>query len=113
MGKRCMFLPNRGGYLTPAAVMASNYLTAPIATAVMLMREAGIEEAAARKALEPLARTSIEDTFRLGPAAALTGPMARGDPETVRAHLAALAKRAPGGTFRRRNRRIVARRRTA
>ncbi|MGC9951710.1 MAG: F420-dependent NADP oxidoreductase [Bryobacteraceae bacterium] len=75
-----------------AAVMASNYLIALISTAVILMKEAGVEEAIARRALEPLARTSLENAFRLGPAAALTGPIARGDADTVRGHLAALAK---------------------
>jgi predicted short-subunit dehydrogenase-like oxidoreductase (DUF2520 family) len=77
-----------------AAVMASNYFVALMATAVMLMMEAGVEEATARRALEPLARTSLENAFRLGPAAALTGPIARGDANTVRGHLVAL-KEAP------------------
>jgi predicted short-subunit dehydrogenase-like oxidoreductase (DUF2520 family) len=77
-----------------AAVMASNYFVALMATAVMLMIEAGVEEATAQRALEPLARTSLENAFRLGPAAALTGPIARGDAKTVRGHLAAL-KEAP------------------
>jgi predicted short-subunit dehydrogenase-like oxidoreductase (DUF2520 family) len=75
-----------------AAVMASNYLTALISTAVMLMKEAGVDEAAAQLALAPLARTSVENAFRLGPAAALTGPIVRGDADTVRGHLEALAK---------------------
>jgi len=75
-----------------AAVMASNYVTALISTAVMLMKEAGVDEAAARLALAPLARTSVENAFRLGPAAALTGPIVRGDADTVRGHLAAVAE---------------------
>ncbi len=75
-----------------AAVIASNYPIALIATAVRLMEEAGVDEAIARRALEPLARTSVENAFRLGPAAALTGPIARGDADTVRAHLAAIEK---------------------
>jgi predicted short-subunit dehydrogenase-like oxidoreductase (DUF2520 family) len=75
-----------------AAVMAGNYVTALIDAAVMLMREAGVDEPTARRALEPLARTGLENTFRLGPLAALTGPIARGDAHTVRGHLAALAK---------------------
>lgn len=79
-----------------AAVMASNYPVALISMAVILMKEAGVDEASARRALEPLARTSVENAFRLGPAAALTGPIARGDADTVRGHLAALA-RAPAG----------------
>jgi predicted short-subunit dehydrogenase-like oxidoreductase (DUF2520 family) len=74
-----------------AAVITSNYLMALIATAVMLMGEAGVEEATARRALEPLARTSLENVFRLRPEEALTGPIARGDALTVRGHLAALA----------------------
>lgn len=79
-----------------AAVMASNYPMALMAAAVMLMREAGMEESTARRALEPLARASVDNAFRLGPAAALTGPIARGDADTVRMHLAALAA-APAG----------------
>lgn len=75
-----------------AAVMAGNYPLALMSAAVMLMGEAGVDEAAARRALEPLARTSVENAFRLGPAGALTGPIARGDAETVCGHLAALAK---------------------
>jgi len=75
-----------------AAVMSSNYLMALISTAGMLMIEAGVDEATARRALEPLARTSLENAFRLGPVAALTGPIARGDADTVRGHLAVLAK---------------------
>lgn len=77
-----------------AAVMASNYVTALMSSAVMLMGEAGIQEDVAWRALEPLARTSVENALRIGPAAALTGPIARGDSETVRGHLAAL-KQAP------------------
>jgi predicted short-subunit dehydrogenase-like oxidoreductase (DUF2520 family) len=61
----------------------------------MLMREAGVEEATARRALAPLARASIENASRMGPAAALTGPIARGDSDTVREHLVALANAAP------------------
>jgi len=75
-----------------AAVMASNYIVALTGAAVILMEEAGVEEAAALRALAPLARTSLENALRHGPAAALTGPVERGDTGTVRMHLAALAK---------------------
>jgi predicted short-subunit dehydrogenase-like oxidoreductase (DUF2520 family) len=74
-----------------AAVMAGNYVIAVLAAAVMLIKEAGVEEAVALRALEPLARTSLENALRLGPAAALTGPIQRGDLETLRSHIAALA----------------------
>jgi predicted short-subunit dehydrogenase-like oxidoreductase (DUF2520 family) len=40
--------------------------------------------------LVPLLRETVENIARLGPDAALTGPVVRGDAGTVRAHLAAL-----------------------
>jgi predicted short-subunit dehydrogenase-like oxidoreductase (DUF2520 family) len=75
-----------------AAVMAGNYLIVLLGAAVMLMKEAGVEEAAALRALAPLAQTSLENGLRLGPVAALTGPIRRGDAETLAIHLAALEK---------------------
>jgi predicted short-subunit dehydrogenase-like oxidoreductase (DUF2520 family) len=41
-------------------------------------------------AFEPLVRATVENVFELGPAAALTGPVARGDAATVERHLTAL-----------------------
>jgi predicted short-subunit dehydrogenase-like oxidoreductase (DUF2520 family) len=74
-----------------AAVMSSNALVAVIDAAVALLMRAGIEEQAALRALEPIARASLENIFRLGPRTALTGPIARGDVSTVTAHMDALA----------------------
>jgi len=74
-----------------AAVMACNYVVSLLEAAEQLMRQAGIDGQTARKALGPLVRASIANVARLGPAEALTGPIARGDTETVRRHLAALA----------------------
>jgi predicted short-subunit dehydrogenase-like oxidoreductase (DUF2520 family) len=74
-----------------AAVMASNYVVGLIDAAVILMGEAGIQEDAALRALEPLARESVANASRLGTRKALTGPIERGDRETVAAHLKALA----------------------
>jgi hypothetical protein len=44
--------------------MASNYVTALMSAAVMLMKEAGVDPAAARWALEPLAQSSVENASR-------------------------------------------------
>ena len=74
-----------------AAVMASNYLTALLDAARILIIAAGVPPAAALPALAPLVRTSIENALALGPAAALTGPIERGDAVTVAHHLRALA----------------------
>jgi len=73
-----------------AAVLAGNCLVTLMSAAVILMKEAGVEESLALRALAPLARTSVENAAQLGPPAALTGPIARGDAATVRTHLDAL-----------------------
>lgn len=78
-----------------AAALASNCVVALLDAAVMLMNAAGIERAAALRALAPLVRASCENALALGPAAALTGPVRRGDTETVRRHWQALGS-APG-----------------
>jgi predicted short-subunit dehydrogenase-like oxidoreductase (DUF2520 family) len=73
-----------------AAVMASNYLVGLIDAAATLMQRAGADECASLRAIEPLARASLENAFALGPLKALTGPVERGDAETVARHCEAL-----------------------
>jgi predicted short-subunit dehydrogenase-like oxidoreductase (DUF2520 family) len=72
------------------AVMASNAIIAAVDAAVALLGSAGIEPRAALQALRPLCLTSAQNAFEMGPEAALTGPVQRGDAETVRAHISAL-----------------------
>jgi predicted short-subunit dehydrogenase-like oxidoreductase (DUF2520 family) len=74
-----------------AAVLASNAVAALIDAAVILIERAGVDAAAARRALEPLTRAAVDNVFRLGPEEALTGPVVRGDLSTVRRHLEALS----------------------
>jgi len=74
-----------------AAVMASNYVVGLLDASLMLMREAGIERGQALRAIAPLVRASVENTIQMGPEAALTGPIERGDVKTISAHLRALA----------------------
>lgn len=69
------------------AVFASNYLLTCLATAEQLLEEAGMSRDAARAALLPIARATVDNVGRLGPEAALTGPIARGDVQTIRSHL--------------------------
>ena len=75
-----------------AAAVASNLLVALQSQAGELMRQAthGGSVTAALELLAPLVRTSLENALRLGPQRALTGPVARGDAGSVRAHLALL-----------------------
>lgn len=74
-----------------AAVFASNFPMVLLATAMRLLTSAGVPEEAARGALGTLLVSAAQNASVMGPAAALTGPVARGDVETVRAHLGALA----------------------
>jgi len=78
-----------------AGVMASNFVTALVDGAAMLMRMAGIAESDALRALAPLLKTAVETTLALGPVAALTGPIQRGDRDTVALHWAATAAAPP------------------
>jgi predicted short-subunit dehydrogenase-like oxidoreductase (DUF2520 family) len=73
-----------------AAVMASNYTVALLDAAVILLKEAGVEEQRALRALTPLIRASVGNALTVGPLQALTGPIERGDTGTVAAHLRAL-----------------------
>jgi predicted short-subunit dehydrogenase-like oxidoreductase (DUF2520 family) len=74
-----------------AAVFASNYAVVLLAVAERLMARAGVEPAAARGALAALAAGAVENAARVGPAGALTGPVARGDAATVGEHRARLS----------------------
>lgn len=74
-----------------AAVAASNFVVALLSVAERWMVESGIGAEEARQALAGLAAGTIESVRRLGPEGALTGPIARGDVDTVRRHLAELS----------------------
>lgn len=76
-----------------AAVVGCNLLVALESEAARLMEEAtggGVER------LSPLLQTTMRNLLEVGdPARALTGPVARGDVGTVRAHLRLLETRSP------------------
>jgi predicted short-subunit dehydrogenase-like oxidoreductase (DUF2520 family) len=76
-----------------AAAMASNLLVALQSQAGELMRQATHQASVsdALQVLAPLVRTSLDNALLIGPERALTGPIARGDAGTVRAHLSLLA----------------------
>jgi len=66
----------------------ANHLTTIVTQAMDLLREIGAEDPAA--VLRPLLSAALDNTLAYGDAA-LTGPVARGDVDTVRAHMANLA----------------------
>lgn len=69
-----------------AAVIASNHLVALLGQAERVAALAGVPF----EAILDLVRVTVDNVVELGPAAALTGPAARGDEATIRRHLAAL-----------------------
>lgn len=71
-------------------VIAANYLTALMDTALRCLEAAGIDRDTGIRVLDPLARHALDNILEMGPANALTGPIVRGDTEVVRDQYAAL-----------------------
>jgi predicted short-subunit dehydrogenase-like oxidoreductase (DUF2520 family) len=74
-----------------AAVFASNFLVSLLSVAERLMERAGVPAERVREALLALAQGALENVHYHGPAGALTGPVVRGDVETVLLHLSRLS----------------------
>ena len=77
------------------AVLASNALVALLEAALRLLGKAGVARPEALRALLPLTEGTTANVRSVGVPAALTGPVERGDAETVRLHAEALALHAP------------------
>jgi predicted short-subunit dehydrogenase-like oxidoreductase (DUF2520 family) len=78
-----------------AAVAASNYLVSLLDLAFQLMGEAGVTPQAAWQVLRPLVNGTLSNIDETGIPEALTGPIARGDLETVRGHLQSITMNLP------------------
>lgn len=78
-----------------AGVFAANYLTAVVSFALNLMEDIGEDREEAYQALLPLMVGALENIEELGIGQALTGPIARGDTETIRTHMKELRKVQP------------------
>jgi predicted short-subunit dehydrogenase-like oxidoreductase (DUF2520 family) len=76
-----------------AAAMASNYVVALIDAAAQALSAAGMPMEQAVSALVPLAQGALANVAERGAQRGLTGPIRRGDVQTVQRHLAALAAR--------------------
>ncbi len=83
-------------YHAGAAVL-SNHTVALFDAATRLFAAAGVSPAASREPLSVLLAGTAANLAALGAEAALTGPVARGDADTVARHLAALGRADPGG----------------
>jgi predicted short-subunit dehydrogenase-like oxidoreductase (DUF2520 family) len=70
----------------------SPLLLAALVTAEQVAKIAGIDRKTARRRMLPIVRQTIENYVRNGPARAFSGPLIRGDAETVLKHLKALGR---------------------
>jgi predicted short-subunit dehydrogenase-like oxidoreductase (DUF2520 family) len=93
MGGEPVFIAEADRGLYHAALAgAANHLVTQVVQATDLLRRAGVAQPA--RMLSPLLSAALDNALRLGDAA-LTGPVARGDAETVAGHLDALRASAP------------------
>ncbi len=93
MGAEPVRVPGSARPLYHAALAhGANHLATLVRDAVDAMQRAGI--APAERLLGPLLEAALDNTLRHGDRA-LTGPVARGDTETLRMHLRVLAPDAP------------------
>jgi predicted short-subunit dehydrogenase-like oxidoreductase (DUF2520 family) len=73
-----------------AACVLSNYLVTLMELGITALKESGIDPAEGFAAMRPLIEGTLANIARIGPAKALTGPIARGDATTISHHLDAL-----------------------
>jgi len=64
-------------------VIVCNYLSALMEFGLRAYESSGVSRTLATDIIKPLVRETIENIFNLGPAKALTGPIARGDAKVV------------------------------
>ena len=79
-----------------AAVVACNYFVTLVKLATDLWQSFGVPPQQATRALIPLLRGTLNNLDNVGLPHCLTGPIARGDLGTIKKHIFALERAAPG-----------------
>lgn len=96
LGAVCLEIKTEAKSLYHAsAVVASNYLVSLMDLSLRLMATAGITGKNAINVLYPLVKGTLSNIEKVGIPEALTGPISRGDVETVVDHLAEMTKAIP------------------
>ena len=94
LGGRLVWVPEDKRTLYHAGLAhGANHLVTLVSQAMGLLRESGATDPAAT--LRPLLTAALDNALTMGDDA-LTGPIVRGDVETVRAHLDAITRTQPG-----------------
>lgn len=92
-GKSFIIDPNQKLIYHSALVFACNYLNALTDISLRCLEQASLDRSTALEILHPLMHNTLEQIFALGPqgtAAALSGPIARGENEIIQQELLAL-----------------------
>ncbi len=76
-----------------AASMVSNMMIGLYELSIRMLEDCGLDQEQARLFVEPLVRGNIENVLNTSSAEALSGPIERGDLETVKKHLMVLRGR--------------------
>jgi predicted short-subunit dehydrogenase-like oxidoreductase (DUF2520 family) len=93
LGGECFSLPaSRKAAYHAWATLTSPLLLAFLVTLEEAARAAGLTRPEARRKSLPIIRQTLENYSRLGPARSFSGPLVRGDAETVAKHLGVLKK---------------------
>ncbi|WP_375493794.1 Rossmann-like and DUF2520 domain-containing protein [uncultured Jatrophihabitans sp.] len=93
MGGEPVWIPERARPLYHASLtVAANHLVTLVNDSLSMLSGAGVAQPA--RLLAPLLSAALDNVLRLGDAA-LTGPVVRGDVDTVHTHVEVLAREAP------------------
>ncbi len=87
LGARCVKGPSGNAAYHAAAVTAGNGSAALADLAVRMLQTLGLNRKVAEQGIAGLLRSVANNIERVGLPAALTGPVVRGDAETVRSHV--------------------------
>jgi len=91
LGARTLEIPpGTKAFYHAAAVISSNFPVVLAAVATGILTDAGVPERSAQQAVHSLMEAAVSNIGDSSPAEALTGPIVRGDAETVHRHLQAL-----------------------
>jgi predicted short-subunit dehydrogenase-like oxidoreductase (DUF2520 family) len=78
-----------------ASVLVCNCLAALMEAGLRCYEKSGLRRETATAMMEPLVRETMANVFRMGPVAALTGPIARGDASVIERQVTALSQSDP------------------
>ncbi|NWH03658.1 DUF2520 domain-containing protein [Desulfobacter latus] len=96
LGAQAFAIPTESKTLYHAsAVVASNYLVTLVRFALTLLMETGLREDVAFEILSPLIQGTLSNISAKGCTRALTGPVVRGDHETVSRHIVDIDEKTP------------------